>query len=214
MMNKNFNGDKLFFDVRCFTCGKMISGKEQKFAALMQKYNNRGKCMDILGYKRICCRRMFLGSLDIDFENLEYHQMNEMKAPNNDSQYFVAEKKDRCIVHIEISKNRITNKPMTKRPTLNHSEKAYDSSKKRKIESTSFDKNGFVNELNQSYNNPFSQNKFNQNATTSTSNFNPYSSNDEAYSPVAPTEKSYDLPYKPVSPNSNLYPNPFLNPNQ
>jgi len=163
---------------------------------------------------------MIMGSIDVDFENLEYDQMNEMKAPNNDSEYYVTEKKDRCIVHIEISTNRITNKPMIVRPMETTNSHEHESStKKRKLNSGQSFKKQPINEWNNFYNTTQDQNDYNdysfgahtQNKTIVITENQPES----PYNPVPPDSiqdhSHTESPYNPVSPGAiqTSYQNPF-----
>jgi DNA-directed RNA polymerase subunit N (RpoN/RPB10) len=71
----------MIIPVRCFTCGKVLGDKWQQYTELKSKYKNsdedtiinlknvkktaEGKAMDELNIKRICCRRIMLGQLDL-----------------------------------------------------------------------------------------------------------------------------------------------------
>jgi len=72
----------MIIPVRCFTCGKVIGDKWEDYKKLKIKYNQNkdedtivnvnnikktpeGKALDELNMKRICCRRMFLGQVDL-----------------------------------------------------------------------------------------------------------------------------------------------------
>nr|QBK86616.1 MAG: RNA polymerases N/ 8 kDa subunit [Marseillevirus LCMAC102] len=48
-----------FFPVRCFTCGKIV--KWSPFEKLVESGVSEDETLDKLGYRRMCCRRMFLG---------------------------------------------------------------------------------------------------------------------------------------------------------
>ena len=84
----------MIIPIRCFTCGKVISDKWLKYKEIVEKYDNeRGiydkeddskifnkayienenrvetsekRALDELGLKRYCCRRHFLGHVDIN----------------------------------------------------------------------------------------------------------------------------------------------------
>lgn len=45
--------------VRCFSCGKVLKPFE-KFVELKDE-SNQDVALDEMGYRRICCRRMYLG---------------------------------------------------------------------------------------------------------------------------------------------------------
>tara|TARA_B110001450_G_scaffold251139_1_gene270828 strand:+ start:492 stop:722 length:231 start_codon:yes stop_codon:yes gene_type:complete len=72
----------MIIPVRCFTCGKVIGDKWEDYKKIKIKYNQNkdedtivnvnnikktpeGKSLDELNMKRICCRRMFLGQVDL-----------------------------------------------------------------------------------------------------------------------------------------------------
>lgn len=193
----DFNEDKFFFEVRCYTCGKLLSGKEKIFSQLMNKYKNYGKCMDLIGVKKICCRRMILGSTDAEFENLKYSEMNEMKAPNNDSMYFSSEKTERCPVHIELSTNRITNKriPFKVYQSETDQNEKRASKKKKFNDESPFHKNSetsnntysYMYNEKQPYTNPFLSMPSNQSVNQYPYNTEDTQTIDSPYSPVAPT---------------------------
>ena len=57
---------KMMMPVRCFTCGAVVADK-------WEEYNNRvnkngedaSKVLDELGFKRYCCRRMFISNVEL-----------------------------------------------------------------------------------------------------------------------------------------------------
>jgi len=72
----------MIIPIRCFTCGKVIADKWNDYNKLKLKHNHNkdedtvinissvkktpeGKAMDDLNIKRMCCRRMFLGQIDL-----------------------------------------------------------------------------------------------------------------------------------------------------
>lgn len=48
------------FPVRCFTCGKVIGHDEERYQEMLTEYSEAREVLDKLGYKRMCCRRMFM----------------------------------------------------------------------------------------------------------------------------------------------------------
>ena len=64
---------KMMMPVRCFTCGAVVADK-------WEEYNNRvnkngedaSKVLDELGFKRYCCRRMFISNVELidEFVNM------------------------------------------------------------------------------------------------------------------------------------------------
>ncbi len=62
----------MIIPVRCFTCGKEISSKFQDFLDLKDDEVPSGIALDRLGMKRYCCRRMYLGHVDLSERILQY----------------------------------------------------------------------------------------------------------------------------------------------
>ena len=55
----------MIIPIRCFTCGKVIADRWEIFKDRISKGEAPKDVLDSLGFKRICCRRMF-----ISFRNL------------------------------------------------------------------------------------------------------------------------------------------------
>jgi DNA-directed RNA polymerase subunit N len=55
----------ILFPVRCFTCGKVIGHLYEDFKQKVENGADPGKVLDELKVKRYCCRRMFLGHVDL-----------------------------------------------------------------------------------------------------------------------------------------------------
>jgi DNA-directed RNA polymerases I, II, and III subunit RPABC5 len=77
----------MIIPVRCFTCGKVVGDKYNKYLELIDQYKTElglenkdtiltinkdkvektpeGRAMDTLGLKRYCCRRIMLSQIDI-----------------------------------------------------------------------------------------------------------------------------------------------------
>lgn len=53
------------FPVRCFTCNKVIGALEEKYFKMLKEGSSPKDALDSLNVKRICCRRMFLGYVNI-----------------------------------------------------------------------------------------------------------------------------------------------------
>jgi len=58
----------MIIPVRCFSCAKEISSKWEKYQQLIKDGHTEAKALDEVGLKRYCCRRMFLGHVDINQE--------------------------------------------------------------------------------------------------------------------------------------------------
>ncbi|MGC8652040.1 MAG: DNA-directed RNA polymerase subunit N [Candidatus Micrarchaeia archaeon] len=56
----------MMMPVRCFSCGAVVADKWEEYDRRVNKNNeDPGKVLDDLGVKRYCCRRMFLGNLEL-----------------------------------------------------------------------------------------------------------------------------------------------------
>jgi DNA-directed RNA polymerase subunit N len=51
--------------VRCFTCGKVIANKWQRYKSHLEDGMTKEKALDTVGLTRYCCRRMFLGHVEL-----------------------------------------------------------------------------------------------------------------------------------------------------
>ena len=57
---------KMIIPVRCFTCGKVIGNKYDKYLDMLNKEDySEGDALDGLGLKRYCCRRMIMTHVDL-----------------------------------------------------------------------------------------------------------------------------------------------------
>lgn len=55
----------MLIPVRCFTCGKVIGGKWNKYLRLLETKMERRAALDRVGMRRYCCRRMYLTHVDM-----------------------------------------------------------------------------------------------------------------------------------------------------
>ncbi|MBS3069940.1 DNA-directed RNA polymerase subunit N [Candidatus Micrarchaeota archaeon] len=60
--------------VRCFTCGKPVGEYWESFEERTSKGEDAGEVLTELGFNRYCCRRMFLGHVDLIDEILPYQR--------------------------------------------------------------------------------------------------------------------------------------------
>lgn len=73
----------MIIPVRCFTCGKVVGNKWEKFIGLVQADYSENEAMNALGLKRYCCRRMILSHVDIIEKLLNYAPLNNSEdAPS------------------------------------------------------------------------------------------------------------------------------------
>lgn len=62
----------MMIEVRCFSCGKPIADKYEEFVERTKAGEDAAKVLDELDIKRYCCRRMFLGHVDLIDEIIQY----------------------------------------------------------------------------------------------------------------------------------------------
>lgn len=55
----------MIFPIRCFTCNKLIGNKWQEYEMRTNKGEEIKKVLDSMGMNRYCCRRMFLGHVEL-----------------------------------------------------------------------------------------------------------------------------------------------------
>ena len=67
----------MIIPVRCFTCGKVIGNKWEKYQLLLSEYDEKD-VLDMLGMTRYCCRRMLLTHIELIDKLLNYNKHNEM----------------------------------------------------------------------------------------------------------------------------------------
>ena len=54
----------MLIPVRCFTCGNLIADKYEDYQNRIKSGEESGKVLDSLGFKRYCCRRMLMTSVE------------------------------------------------------------------------------------------------------------------------------------------------------
>ncbi|MBU1166203.1 DNA-directed RNA polymerase subunit N [Candidatus Micrarchaeota archaeon] len=60
------------FPVRCFTCGSVIGHLHDEYKEGIKNGKGPEAVLDELGVPRYCCRRMFIGHVDITENILKY----------------------------------------------------------------------------------------------------------------------------------------------
>jgi len=70
--DRNRTGDCDMIPVRCFTCGKVISGAWEEYKK-RTKLEDPAKVLDDLGISRYCCRRMMLAHVELVDESSPYY---------------------------------------------------------------------------------------------------------------------------------------------
>jgi DNA-directed RNA polymerase I, II, and III subunit RPABC5 len=58
----------MIIPIRCFSCALVIADKWEKYQHLIKEGYTEEKALNEVGLKRYCCRRMFLGHVDINQE--------------------------------------------------------------------------------------------------------------------------------------------------
>ena len=51
--------------MRCFSCGKVIGDKYDKYLILLEEGHSEKEALDILGLERYCCRRMIISNVEL-----------------------------------------------------------------------------------------------------------------------------------------------------
>ena len=55
----------MLIPVRCWSCGKVIAHKYQEYLDAGEEGQDAGQVLHDLGFERYCCRRMFVGHIDL-----------------------------------------------------------------------------------------------------------------------------------------------------
>jgi len=55
----------MIIPVRCFTCNKVIGNKWIKFQSYLESGLSKDSALEHVGLHRYCCRRMFLGHIEL-----------------------------------------------------------------------------------------------------------------------------------------------------
>ena len=63
----------MIIPVRCFTCGKVLANKYEKYQEFLLSDTPAGQALTELGLERYCCRRMVLTHVDLINKLLEYN---------------------------------------------------------------------------------------------------------------------------------------------
>ena len=61
----------MIIPIRCFTCGKVVGNKWEKFLELKEEYDDK-IALDKLNLTRYCCRRMLLTHVELIDKVLNY----------------------------------------------------------------------------------------------------------------------------------------------
>ena len=55
----------MLIPVRCWSCGTVIAHKYQEYLDAVEEGKDSGQVLHDLGFERYCCRRMFVGHIDL-----------------------------------------------------------------------------------------------------------------------------------------------------
>ena len=55
----------MLIPVRCWSCGKVIAHKYPEYQNALAEGKDAEAVLDGLGFSRYCCRRMFVGHIDL-----------------------------------------------------------------------------------------------------------------------------------------------------
>jgi DNA-directed RNA polymerase I, II, and III subunit RPABC5 len=61
----------MIIPIRCFSCAKVIADKWELYQNLIKEGSTEAQALDEVGLRRYCCRRMFLGHVDINQEKVD-----------------------------------------------------------------------------------------------------------------------------------------------
>ncbi len=65
----------MFFPIRCFTCGAVIGDKYEEYERKAKEGQNPARALDDLKVERYCCRRMFMGHVDVSDKVIKYDKL-------------------------------------------------------------------------------------------------------------------------------------------
>ena len=63
----------MIIPIRCFTCGKVIGNKWDRYLQLLNNKKEMSEIFQDLGLNRYCCRRMIISHVDLITKLLHYN---------------------------------------------------------------------------------------------------------------------------------------------
>ena len=64
------------FPIRCYTCNSILADKHVAYSEGLRTGRTVSAMLDELDVRRMCCRRMFLGYVDLTAEQIHYGNVN------------------------------------------------------------------------------------------------------------------------------------------
>ena len=71
---KEVRGEIMEFPIKCMSCGQVIGHLWEPYRELINKGKTPEEAFEALGIKRYCCRRMFVGYVELNKEVLPYRR--------------------------------------------------------------------------------------------------------------------------------------------
>ncbi|MHA1719808.1 MAG: DNA-directed RNA polymerase subunit N [Promethearchaeota archaeon] len=65
----------MIIPVRCFSCGKLIADKYERYIEMMAENRPIEEIWDELGITRFCCKRMFTSHVEIVDDLLKFNRL-------------------------------------------------------------------------------------------------------------------------------------------
>jgi DNA-directed RNA polymerase subunit N (RpoN/RPB10) len=62
----------MLLPVRCYTCGAVVAHRQREYAALLVGGARPAEALAAIGATRMCCRRMYLGHVDLTTQEQQY----------------------------------------------------------------------------------------------------------------------------------------------
>lgn len=65
----------MIIPIRCFTCGKLIADKWEKYEQLVKEGKSADEIFNELGITRFCCKRMFISHVNLIDDLLAFNRL-------------------------------------------------------------------------------------------------------------------------------------------
>ena len=69
----------MIIPVRCYSCNKIIGNKWEFFKSKIEEGITHEESFKLVGLQKYCCKRMFLGHIDLIDKLLIYSEKNYLK---------------------------------------------------------------------------------------------------------------------------------------